>query len=307
MNASDLTKVLPPAAARRDRVPAAAGDDHVSGKPALELRDVWARYPEEHARLRPRPPGLNAGRYALQGVSLEVAEGQYVAIVGPNGAGKSTLLKLVVGLLSPSRGQVIIFGLEPERHKCVGYVPQRHQLDWSFPLTVEDVVMMGRVGRIGLLRWPGRQDRQLVRASLERVGLAALSNAAIGQLSGGQQQRVFIARALAQGADLLLLDEPFSGLDTPSHSAILETLADLRYEGVTVLLATHDLRLAAEHFDLVALLNRRLITFGPPEQALDLSQLLAAYGGQAKLVPGEAGDVILTDGHCEDGSPELVG
>ena len=166
----------------------------------------------------------------------------------------------------------------PAGHLCIAYVPQRTQVDWRFPVTVEDVVMMGRVGQIGLLRRPGRGDWAATRAALARVGAAALAHKQIGALSGGQQQRVFLARALAQEAELVLLDEPLNGLDAPSQEAILGLLDDLRRDGVTVLLATHDLDLAAERFDRIMLLNRRIIAFESPTVALRAENLLRAYG-----------------------------
>jgi manganese/iron transport system ATP-binding protein len=159
-------------------------------------------------------------------------------------------------------------------------VPQRNQVDWRFPVTVEDVVMMGRVGQIGLLRRPGRGPTgRLSAAALGRVGASALAHKQIGALSGGQQQRVFLARALAQEAELLLLDEPLNGLDAPTQEAILGLLDDLRRDGVTVLLATHDLDLAAERFDRIMLLNRRIVAFGPAGGVLQPDSLLRAYGG----------------------------
>ena len=158
------------------------------------------------------------------------------------------------------------------------YVPQRNQIDWSFPVTVEDVVMMGRVGQIGLFRWPRRRDWQVVQESLARVGGAQLAKKQIGELSGGQQQRVFMARALAQEAELLLLDEPLTGLDIPSQEAMFEILDSLRPEAVTVMVATHDLNLASDQFDRVMLLSHRLVAFDVPTAVLQPEYLLKAYG-----------------------------
>lgn len=239
----------------------------------------------------------NGAQYALRDVSFQVERGEQIAVVGPNGAGKSTLFKLIVGTIKPSRGAVQLFGHAPDRHICIAYVPQRSQIDWSFPATVEDVVMMGRVGKIGLFRRPGRRDWTLVHDSLQRVNAVHLARKQIGELSGGQQQRVFIARALAQEAELLLLDEPLAGLDVPSQEAIFEILNNLRPDGVTVLVATHDLSVAAERFDRVMLLNHKMIAFGPATAVFSTENLLAAYGGHVHVVG--SGEVILADTCCD--------
>ena len=219
-------------------------------------------------------------QYALRDVSCQVKPGERIAVVGPNGAGKSTLFKLIVGTVKPSRGVVDVYGNEPGGHICIAYVPQRNQIDWSFPVTVADVVMMGRVGQIGLFRWPRRRDWRVVQDSLVRVDAAHLAQKQIGELSGGQQQRVFMARALAQEAELLLLDEPLTGLDIPSQETIFEILDRLQQEAVTVMVATHDLNLAAERFDRVMLLNHEIVAFGAPTAVLQPDYLLQAYGGR---------------------------
>ena len=175
-----------------------------------------------------------------------------------------------------------MFGSPSDRHNCIAYVPQRNQIDWSFPVTVEDAVMMGRTRKVGLFRRPGASDRAVVRSCLKRVGALELAGKRIGELSGGQQQRVFIARSLALETHLLLLDEPLTGLDVPSQDAIFEILAGLRDDGVTVLVATHDLAIAAERFDRVMLLNRDVVALGEPESVLSPENLLAAYGGQLR-------------------------
>lgn len=267
------------------------GVEHVTAGPAVAIDHVWLGY----------APTAESRGFALQDVTFTVAEGEHVAVVGPNGAGKSTLFKVIVGTVRPDRGEVRIYGHAPEKHLCVAYIPQRNQLDWKFPVTVEDVVMMGRVRQVGLFRRPGKADWESVHRSLGKLRLEPLARRQIGELSGGQQQRVFIARALAQEADLLLLDEPFSGLDAPSHEATLETLDSLRGEPVTVMLATHDLDLAAERFDRIMLLNRRLIAIGPPATALAAENLLAAYGAHAHYVEAEDGRVQVTDSCCDEG------
>jgi manganese/iron transport system ATP-binding protein len=256
------------------------GVKHKSAAPTLQLNDVSVIYTSgAGAGVTSRGLRNIASQYALQDITFQVDSGQLVAVVGPNGAGKSTLFKLIVGTIRPSAGTVHVFGQGPMGHTCIAYVPQRSQIDWSFPVTVQDVVMMGRVGQVGLFRWPRQRDRQIVGASLERVNAVHLSRKQIGELSGGQQQRIFIARALAQEAELLLMDEPLSGLDAPSRSAIFRILDTLRAEGVTVMMATHDLDLAAERFDQIMLLNRHVIAYGTPSTVLQTANLLQAYGG----------------------------
>ena len=231
------------------------------------------------------------GHHALEGVSFSVQAGERVAIVGPNGAGKSTLFKAMIGLLHLKTGSVETNGAE------IGYVTQRSAVDWSFPVTVHDVIMMGRIGKMGWLRWQRPADREIVRRSLAQVGMSEYASRQIGELSGGQQQRVFIARALAQEATILLMDEPFAGIDTPSQEAILDILGRLRDQCVTVLLSTHDLNLAVERFDRLALLNQQLIAYGVPRQVITPQTLAAAYGGQA-VWRGEDYAMVLGDIDC---------
>ena len=264
---------------------------HDPAAPAVELAGVSVRY---------------EGAWALQDVSLRVARGEQVAVVGPNGAGKSTLFNVIVGILKPQQGTVHIAGSGPNQHICVGYVPQRNRIDWRFPVNVTDVVMMGRVGKIGMLRRPGRADRQRVQEALAQVDMLSFANRQIGELSGGQQQRVFLARALAQEAELLLLDEPLAGLDIPSEEAILRILAQMRASGITLLIATHDLNQAAEQFDQMILLNHRVIAYGPPAQVLTTENLAHVYGGQLHVVHTDAGDVVVTDSCCGGGEAPVA-
>lgn len=214
---------------------------------------------------------------ALQDVSLTLFSGKRVAIVGPNGAGKSTLLKVIAGEIRPNQGQITLCGFDSDAHLSIAYVPQHKQIDWDFPVTVQDVVMMGRIGRIGLFRRPRQRDHQLVQQSLARVNMTHLATKRIGALSGGQQQRVFIARALAQEATLLLLDEPLAGLDLPSRQSFLEILEDVTASGITTVMATHDLTLAQQRFDDVVLLNKRLIAVGSAQVVLSAENLRDAY------------------------------
>jgi manganese/iron transport system ATP-binding protein len=238
------------------------------------------------------------GTLALDDVSFSLDPGKRIAVVGPNGAGKTTLFQIIAGTLKPTKGAVHVYGHGPGGHVCIAYVPQRSQVDWEFPATVTDVVMMGRVRKIGLFRWPTKKDWSFVRKALSRVGVLDLGDRQINELSGGQQQRVFLAQALAQEAEILLLDEPFSGLDLPSQEGIFSILDELNEEGVTVLIATHDLNLAAERFDRVMLLNRRMIAYGAPKDALTSPALLEAYGGQVHTLEGEDGLIVLTDTCC---------
>lgn len=241
------------------------------------------------------------GRTALEGVTFALPCGTQLAVVGPNGAGKSTLLKAVAGLLEPSAGRLTVHGHEPGVGVCVAYVQQRSAIDWNFPVTVADVVMMGRAGNIGLFRRPGARDRQVVADALASVGLQRLADQPIGSLSGGQQQRMFIARALAQEAELVLMDEPMAGLDPRSRDDILAVLDHLREEDVGVAVATHDLELAAGAFDRVLLLNRRMVGFGAPDAVLTEDRLVETYGGRVRFAASGA-EVIVGDAEC-DGRP----
>lgn len=256
---------------------------HRPDAPVVEFRSVTIRY--------------NGDRPALEDVTFTLTRGERVAVVGPNGAGKTTLLKAIAGILAPTSGEVNVYGAGAGGHICIGYVPQRSQVDWNFPVTVADVVLMGRVARIGLFRYPARRDRELVVESLAQVGISALADRQIGELSGGQQQRVFIARALAQEAELLLMDEPLTGLDVPAQEAIFEILDQLRDRGMTVLVSTHDLQLAADRFDRLMLLRRRLIGFGAPADVLTSSNLRLAYGSHVTMIR-EAEEILALSDTC---------
>jgi ABC-type Mn2+/Zn2+ transport system ATPase subunit len=242
------------------------------------------------------------GRPALEDVTMSVPHGAQVAIVGPNGAGKSTLFKALVGLLPVRSGRVLLHDREPGgQADPVAYVPQREEIDWGFPVTVHDVVMMGRYGRLGWFRRPGAADREVVARCLDELGIAELEKRAIGELSGGQQQRVFLARALAQEPHVLLLDEPFTGVDVGAREALLALLARLRAQGITVLVSTHDMQTAAERFELVALLNRRLIAYGAPSDVFTQEHLSEAFGGQALFLNGMVVIDQCCPGHVGDG------
>jgi manganese/iron transport system ATP-binding protein len=240
---------------------------------------------------------------ALDDVSFELCVGEQVAVVGPNGAGKSTLFKVIAGVLDASNGRVDVYGNEPSGHICIAYVPQRSQVDWNFPVNVTDVVMMGRVGKMGLFRHRSARDTKIVRQALDVVNLSDLAERQIGELSGGQQQRRFIARALAQEAERGLRDEPLTGLDVNSREAIFHILNQVRQHDVTVMIAMHDLRLAAERFDRVMLLNHQLLGFGAPEEVLSSENLTEAYGGHLHLMNTPHGVFMVEDTCCDEGEP----
>jgi manganese/iron transport system ATP-binding protein len=238
------------------------------------------------------------GTLALEDVSFQLGRGERIAVVGPNGAGKSTLFKVIAGVLHPTKGDVKVYGHGPGGHICIAYVPQRSQVDWTFPVNVEDVVMMGRIGKLGLLRWPKPRDWDYVHQCLHVVGMADLAGRQIGELSGGQQQRVFIARALAQEAELMLMDEPLTGLDITSQEDIFRIIEELRQRRVTVMIATHDLNLAAERFDRLMLLNHRLVGLGQPDEVFTPERLIQAYGGHMRLIQTNDGVMVLSDTCC---------
>lgn len=223
----------------------------------------------------------------LWDVDLHVPEGVLMAIVGPNGAGKTTLIKTILGLMEPAAGNVLIYGkaYEEQRH-LVGYVPQRGSVDWDFPTSVLDVVMMGRYGRLGWFKRPSATDRRLALEALEKVGMADYAGRQISQLSGGQQQRTFLARALVQDAQIYFMDEPFQGVDATTERAIVALLQNLRAQGKTVIAVHHDLQTVPEYFDEVALLNVRSIASGPVRQVFTEENLRLAYGGRIAFLSG---------------------
>ena len=217
----------------------------------------------------------------LWDVDLDVPPGILMAVVGPNGAGKTTLLKSILGLLKPAAGQVLIYGRPyTQQRGIVGYVPQRGSVDWDFPTTVLDVVMMGRYGALGWFRRPGKQERQMALEALDKVGMTDYADRQISQLSGGQQQRVFLARALAQDAQVYFMDEPFQGVDATTERAIVSLLQELRRAGKTVLVVHHDLQTVPEYFDWVTLLNVRRIASGPVSEVFTEENLRLTYGGR---------------------------
>lgn len=244
---------------------------------------------------------VRAGKTALEGITFHLDPGDLLAVVGPNGAGKTTLLQVLSGTLPPTSGEVRIFGYRPARHICIAYLPQRPGVDFRFPVTVADVVMMGRTALLGPLRRPGGPDRERVAEALSLVGIAPLARRPIDRLSGGEQQRMFIARAIAQEANVLLLDEPLAGLDAPAQEGILELLGRLRAEQITSIVALHELDLAQAHFPLALLLNVRAIGFGPPGEVFTPVRLREAYGTGLRLFDTASGSIALSDTCCEGG------
>ncbi|AMD44047.1 manganese/iron ABC transporter ATP-binding protein [Bordetella holmesii] len=222
------------------------------------------------------------GHTALRGASFEIPAGTITALVGVNGSGKSTLFKAIMGLQRLACGQIEVLGMPARtalRRKLVAYVPQSEDVDWDFPVLVEDVVMMGRYGHMGPLRRPGRKDHLAVTSALERVGMHTLRTRQIGELSGGQKKRVFLARALAQDARVILLDEPFTGVDVTTEDAIIALLSRLRDEGRIMLVSTHNLGSVPEFCDRAVLLNRTVLAYGPVADVFTQANLQATFGG----------------------------
>ncbi len=236
---------------------------------------------------------------ALDALNLTVHEGEALALIGPNGSGKSTFLKGVLGLLPLVTGTVSIFGADrsAETSRLLGYLPQRDEVDPEFPVSLEQVVMMGRYRRLGWWRLPARKDRAAVAAALRATDLTPLAKSRFGSLSGGQQQRGLLARALAADPRILLLDEPFNGLDQPNREALIETIRVLKANGVAVILTTHDLELAREVCDTVLLVNGTQIAWGPREQVLKLENLKRAFRGVQVEVDEHSVVLPGHDGH----------
>ncbi len=230
-------------------------------------------------------------------VELDVPEGRLVGVIGPNGAGKTTLIKAVMDLVpTVVSGRVRVFGAPYRRNRRrVGYVPQRESVDWDFPVSALDVVTMGRYGKIGWCLPVTRRHREAARAALDRVGIADLADRQISQLSGGQQQRTFLARALAQEADLYLMDEPFAAVDAATEKAIVRLLHDLRTAGKTALVVHHNLQTVREYFDYVILMNMRVVAHGPTAEVFNEDNLRKTYGGKLTLLSDAAEALTRSD------------
>ncbi|MEM9952788.1 MAG: metal ABC transporter ATP-binding protein [Chloroflexota bacterium] len=255
--------------------------------PALDVNQLGAGYPNDP--------------HAIQNVSFTVNESERVAIIGPNGAGKSTLFKAIVGVVPFTQGDISIYGVDcRSSHSYVGYVPQHEAVDWTFPVSVYDVVMMGRARHIGWFRWSRKQDHERVQAILADLNLSQIAHRQIGELSGGQKRRVFIARALAQDTRVILMDEPFTGVDTVAAKDIMETLDVLAERGIAILLATHDMQKASENFDKVLLLKSTKIAFGTADTVMTPDILAQAYGGSLRVFNEGQETVMILDEHGGD-------
>ena len=270
MNHDDLLERSLPPATRAEVFP-------VEGEASLEVHNLTVAYQR---------------RPVLWDVDFVLPQGALIGVVGPNGAGKSTLLKAAMGLLPLASGDVRIFGKPfPEGRERLGYVPQRESVDWDFPIDVSDVVLMGRYGKHRLFARPTAADREIARRALEHMGMSAYANRQISQLSGGQQQRVFLARALAQEADLYLMDEPFAGVDAATEQAVLALLRELRNQGRTAVVVHHDLASVPDYFDWVVMLNLRLVAAGPVNAVYTQENLRQTYGGRLHLLT-EVGEAL---------------
>ena len=234
---------------------------------AIVLRDVNVSY------------GSNV---ALTNTSIRIPYGTFSGVIGMNGAGKSTLFKVIMGLVTPESGEVRICGDEPalsQKHGHVAYVPQTELVDWDFPVSVHEVVMMGRIGLQDVFKTPTKEDRKFAKEALEKVKMSEYSDRQIGELSGGQKKRVFVARALAQGADILLLDEPFAGLDAVSEKSLTALLVSLKNEGKTIILATHELTSLSDTCDQVALVKRTVLAYGPTKKVFTRELVSQTFDG----------------------------
>lgn len=245
-----------------------ASDLPAPAAPGIEVQDLTVRYRNGHT--------------ALEGASFELGMGSICALVGVNGSGKSTLFKALMGFVRPTRGRVLLGGMpvaEALKRNTVAYVPQSEDVDWNFPVLVQDVVMMGRYGHMNFLRMATREDRRKVDEALERVGMTAYRTRQIGELSGGQKKRVFLARSLAQEGRIILLDEPFTGVDVKTEAAIIALLRELRAAGHLMLVSTHDLGSVPDFCDQVVLINRRILAAGPTPLVFTQANLERAFGG----------------------------
>lgn len=238
--------------------------------PILEVHDLTVTYDNKPV---------------LWAIDFSLPSGTLAGILGPNGAGKSTLIKTIMGLITPSGGYSNLFGQELNKvRKRVSYVPQRESVDWDFPASVFDVVLMGRYAKAGLFKTISKADKEVAEESIRKVGLESFRDRQISQLSGGQQQRVFIARALAQDADLYFMDEPFAGVDMATEADIIKILQDMREKGKTVVVVHHDLQSAIEYFDWMVMLNMRLVASGPTVEICNEKMLQETYGSRLNVL-----------------------
>jgi ABC-type Mn2+/Zn2+ transport system ATPase subunit len=244
--------------------------------PAIDVRAVTAGY---------------GAAPVIEDLTFSIEQGCLAGLVGPNGSGKSTLIKVILGLLKPYSGTVMVLG-EPSGRAAIGYAPQSERIDWAFPVTVLDVVLMGRYRHVGIARQPGHREREMALGVLERVGLVELRDRLIGELSGGQQRRVLIARAIVQDAPVMLLDEPLAGLDAGAQHDVLGILETLRDEHRTLLVSTHDLSCVAANFDHAILLDRKLIGFGRPGEVFTEELLSRTFRRHLLVIPSGGGKIL---------------
>ena len=239
----------------------------------IELRNIFVGYKD---------------LIVLEDISINIPRGSFLAVVGPNGGGKTTLIKTILGLIKPGSGTVKVFGkpayCQGGNRKKIGYVPQVLSIDANFPIHAKDVVLMGRYGRIGLLKNPESKDRKIAKETMDKIGILELADKPIGRLSGGQRQRVFLARALANEPEILFLDEPTTGIDVPSMEGLYELLHKLHNEGITIIIVSHDIGVVASYVDTIACLNKRLIAHGRPEEVINPENLEKMYGCDAMLL-----------------------
>ena len=256
--------------------------EHNAETPAIQIHDMTIAYHKKPV---------------LWDVDLDIPEGKLVGIIGPNGAGKSTMIKALMDLVPKASGWAKIYGRPyAETRKLIGYVPQRESVDWDFPISALEVVLMGRYGHLGWLRRPGSQDRVLAAQALEKVGMSEFCDRQISQLSGGQQQRVFLARALAQDARVYMMDEPFAGVDAATERAIIDLLVELRTQGKTILVVHHDLQTVTQYFDWVIMLNMRAVASGPTGEVFTDENLQKTYGGRLTVLSDAAQAVAAQRG-----------
>ncbi len=238
--------------------------------PVLEIHDLTVSYDKKPV---------------LWDIDLSAPKGKLIGIIGPNGAGKSTLIKAIMGLIPKSSGYIKLFDQKLDAVRDhISYVPQRESVDWDFPTSVRELVLMGRYGKLGLFRRPRKADIEVAMDSLRKVGMEAYAERQISQLSGGQQQRIFLARALAQQADLYLMDEPFAGVDAATEKAIIHLLKEMSAQDKTVVAVHHDLQTASKYFDWIILLNLRLVASGPTDEVFTPDLLQETYGGKLTLL-----------------------
>ena len=256
------------------------------GEPIVQLQDVSCGYGKQEV---------------LSEVSLDIMQGDFVGLLGPSGSGKTTLLRAVLGAVTIYQGQVLVEGASTERRRPrVGYVPQLETIDWNFPVTVQEVVMMGRTMENRFFPWYRRLDRKLADEMMDRLGISHLARRHIRELSGGQQQRVFLARALVSGPRILLLDEPTSGVDIKTRDDVMHLLHELNHQGITIIMTTHEINAVAVHLPWVICLNGRVLAEGPPSQVITPETLKLTYGAEMPVIHYQGMTLVAESPHAFD-------